>query len=80
MKLSDVRQWSFEHLEEEAKIEESMLATSDEQVKNKSYLSSKTISAFFLFFLESWSQNSCGFFSCRSDENKKLYLSKILLS
>jgi hypothetical protein len=43
MKLSDVRQWSFEHLEEEAKIEESMLATSDEQVNNKSYLSSKTI-------------------------------------
>jgi hypothetical protein len=30
-------------LEEEAKIEESMLATSDEQVNNKSYLSSKTI-------------------------------------
>jgi len=30
---SDVRQWSFEHLEEEAKIEEAMLATSDEQVK-----------------------------------------------
>ena len=36
LKLSEVGQWSFEHLEEEAKIEEAMLATSDEQVRGHS--------------------------------------------
>jgi hypothetical protein len=35
LKLSEVGQWSFEHLEEEAKIEEARLATSEDQVTIK---------------------------------------------